>query len=52
MGSKWLKNPAKLPYAFIVFLLVFVAIILALGEVLSERWGDFSSQGLKCLTYS
>ena len=42
MGSKWLKNLGKLPYAFFVFLLVFVATILALGEAFSEKWGDFS----------
>jgi hypothetical protein len=46
MGSKWLKNPGKLPYAFFVLLLVFVASLLALGEALCEKWGDFSFQGL------
>jgi hypothetical protein len=42
MELTWLKNPGKLPYSFFVLLLLFVATILALGEVLSKKWGDFS----------
>lgn len=41
MGSRLLKNPGKLPYAFLVFLLVFVATLFEVGEVLSEKWVEF-----------
>lgn len=41
MELKWLKNPGKLPFAFYVFLLVFITTIIALGEVLSEKWVAF-----------
>ena len=38
MGA-W-KNPGKLLCALLVFPLVFVATIFALGEIVSEKWID------------